>query len=454
MPNKPIIAIIGRPNVGKSTLYNRLTKSRDAIVANVPGVTRDRQYGVAKLGKQEYIVVDTGGFEPLIDGGVMYQMLLHAKTAIAESDAIVLVVDGRSGIVAQDKLIANQIRGIGKPIYVAVNKAEGLSTATAISDFYELGLNKLHALSASNGDGVIPLFTTILTDLTTNNSIFNKNESQQDLQPATAKRITFAIIGRPNVGKSTLVNTMLGEQRMIVFDEAGTTRDSIFIDFEKMETAYTIIDTAGIRRRGKVKDKIETFSVIKSLDAISTAQVILLILDATLDIAEQDANIIGYALDQGKSIIVVINKWDSLSVEQRTNIKQNIGYKLHFLDFAEFHYISALRNRGITPLFKSINQAHASAFANLSTAKLTRTLLEAVKRQPPAYKGKFRPKLRYAHQGGSNPPLIVIHGNSVDKIALAYTKYLERTFQNTFKLVGTPVRIEYKTNNNPFENKV
>lgn len=439
---KPVIVIVGRPNVGKSTLFNRLTKSRDALVADMPGLTRDRHYGNAKMGKRSYLLVDTGGFEPLVDGGVMYQMALQTEQAIVEADAVVFLVDGKSGITPQDKLIANKLRLCGKPVYVAVNKVEGVDKIVAVSDFYELGLANLYPISSSHGEGVFKLFEEVL-----NNFTYNGDEELDDLG------ITFAVVGRPNVGKSTLVNAILGEERVIVFDEAGTTRDSINISFETSDGKYTIIDTAGIRRKGRVIDKIEKFSVLKALQAISDANVVVLVLDAHLDIAEQDATIVGYAIEAGKSIVVAINKWDSLSVEARDTIKEDMKRKLHFLDFAKFNYISALKKQGIGELFKSINEAYQSAVMKFATPKLTRILLEAVNRQPPVYKGNFRPKLRYAHQGGSNPPVIIIHGNSLDGIAKSYTKYLERSFRKVFSLVGSPLRIEYKQSNNPFEGK-
>lgn len=440
---KPTIAIVGRPNVGKSTLFNRLTKSRDALVADLPGLTRDRHYGNAKFGKYQCILIDTGGFEPLIEDGIMYEMAKQTEQAIAESDAVIFLVDGKNGVTPQDKVIANKLRMTDKLVYVAVNKVEGVDKTIAISDFYELGLPNLCPISSSHGEGIFPLMDSVLGNFP-KDAIINEEETGV---------ITFAVVGRPNVGKSTLVNSILGEERVIAFDEAGTTRDSININFEKDDKKYTIIDTAGIRRRGKVEDKIEKFSVLKAIQAISEAQVVVLVLDAKLDIAEQDATIVGYALDAGKSIVVAVNKWDSLSQDVRDDIKAALKLKLHFLDFARFNYISALKKKGIGELFNSINEAYTSAFIKLSTPKLTRILLEAVNRQPPAYKGNFRPKMRYAHQGGMNPPTIIIHGNSLDGVQKSYTKYLERTFRKVFNLVGTPLRVEYKTSSNPYESR-
>lgn len=438
---KPTIAIVGRPNVGKSTLFNRLTKSRDALVADMPGLTRDRHYGNAKFGKYQCIMIDTGGFEPLIEYGIMHEMARQTEQAIAESDAVIFLVDGKNGITPHDKVIANKLRLTNRPVYVAVNKVEGVDKTVAVGDFYELGLNKLYPISASHGEGIFCLMDDVL-------STFPKSFEIIEDDPGV---ITFAVVGRPNVGKSTLVNSILGEERVIAFDEAGTTRDSINISFEKDNKKYAIIDTAGIRRRGKVEDKIEKFSVLKAIQAISEAQVVVLVLDAKLDIAEQDATIVGYALDAGKSIVVAVNKWDSLNQDARDDIKAALKLKLHFLDFAKFNYISALKKKGINELFTSINEAYTSAFIKLSTPKLTRILLEAVNRQPPAYKGNFRPKMRYAHQGGMNPPTIIIHGNSLDGVQKSYTRYLERTFRRVFNLVGTPLRVEYKTSINPYQ---
>ena len=438
---KPTIAIVGRPNVGKSTLFNRLTKSRDALVADIAGLTRDRHYGDAKFGKYQCILIDTGGFEPLIENGIMYEMAKQTEQAIAESDAVIFLVDGKNGITPQDKVIANKLRITNKPVYVAINKVEGVDKTIAISDFYELGLDNLCPISASHGEGVFRLMEDVLSTFPKNTEIAKEEDGV----------ITFAIVGRPNVGKSTLVNSILCEERVIAFDEAGTTRDSIHIGFEKDDKKYSIIDTAGIRRRGKVEDKIEKFSVLKAIQAISEAHVVVLVLDAKLDIAEQDATIVGYAIDAGRSIVVAVNKWDSLKQDTRDDIKAALKLKLHFLDFAKFNYISALKRKGIGELFNSINEAYISAFIKLPTPKLTRVLLEAINRQPPAYKGNFRPKMRYAHQGGMNPPTIIIHGNSLDSVQKSYTKYLERIFRKVFNLVGTPLRIEYKTGNNPYQ---
>lgn len=436
---KPTIALVGRPNVGKSTLFNRLTRSRDALVADFSGLTRDRKYGNGRIGHKPYILVDTGGFEPLIDSGVMLEMARQSEQAIYESDAVIFMVDGRNGFTPQDRLIANKLRTLDKPVYVAINKVEGVDKIIAISDFYELGLENMYPISATHGDGVHKLIDDVLRGF--------KNVSEDN---DTLDKITFAVVGRPNVGKSTLVNSILGEERVIAFDEAGTTRDSVYIDFERNEQKFTIIDTAGIRRKGRVSDKIEKFSVLKAIQAISEAHVVVLVLDAHLDIAEQDATIVGYALEAGKSVVVAINKWDHLTEDRRVEIKQDVKIKLHFLDFAKYNYISALYKKGIGELIDSICSAYNAAFMKMPTPKLTRVLKEAVNRQPPAHKGNFRPKMRYAHQGGSNPPIIIVHGNSLDAVQKAYTKYLERSFRKVFDLTGTPLRIEYKNTENPF----
>lgn len=439
---KPIVALVGRPNVGKSTLFNRLTRSRAALVADIAGLTRDRHYGNGRIGHKPYLLVDTGGFEPMIDSGVMFEMARQSEQAIVESDVVIFLVDGRNGITPQDKLIANKIRMLGKTVFVAINKVEGVDKTMAISDFYELGLENLYPISASQGDGVHKLIDDVLRGFK------NVREDEEKTD-----KITFAVIGRPNVGKSTLVNAILGEERVITFNEAGTTRDSIFIDFERGEQKYTIIDTAGIRRKGRVTEKLEKFSVLKAIHAISESNVVVLVLDAHLDIAEQDATIVGYALDAGKSIVVAINKWDHLNDERREEIKRDIKEKLHFLDFAKYNYISALYKKGINDVLDSITVAYESAFVKMPTPKLSRVLKEALDRQPPAYKGQFRPKMRYAHQGGMNPPIVIIHGNSLTATQESYTKYLERSFRKVFNLVGTPLRIEYRNSENPFEYK-
>ncbi|MDN0076436.1 ribosome biogenesis GTPase Der [Crenobacter sp. SG2303] len=435
---KPTIALVGRPNVGKSTLFNRLTRSRDALVADQPGLTRDRHYGHGRVGSKPYLVVDTGGFEPVVDEGILFEMAKQTLQAVDEADAIVFLVDGRNGVTPQDKIIANRLRQSGRPVFLAVNKAEGMNRAIAAAEFYELGLGDPLAISAAHGDGVRDLVELVLEPF------------PDEVAEEKVKHPKFAVIGRPNVGKSTLVNAILGEERVIAFDHPGTTRDSIYIDFEREGHPYTIIDTAGVRRRAKVDEAIEKFSVVKTMQAIEDANVAVLVLDAQQDIADQDATIAGFALEAGRALVVAVNKWDNLDQEQKDKVKRDIARKLGFLEFAKFHQISALQGRGVADLFKSIDEAYEAAMAKLATPKLTRVLEMAVERQAPPRNGLMRPKLRYAHQGGMNPPIIVIHGNSLSAIPDSYTRYLEHTFRKAFKLQGTPLRVQYKTSENPF----
>jgi len=439
---KPTIALVGRPNVGKSTLFNRLTKTRDAIVADIPGLTRDRHYGHGKLGKKPFLVVDTGGFEPRAKDGIMHEMARQTEQAIAESDIIVFVVDGRAGITAQDKDIANKLRKIDRPIYIAVNKAEGMDRGIAAADFHELGLGQPYSISASHGEGVRQLLDIVL-----------EGYPEPDEEADDDGVVKVAIAGRPNVGKSTLINALLGEERVIAFDMPGTTRDAIHVDFERAGKKYTLIDTAGLRRRGKVFESIEKFSVIKTLQSIEDANVVVLVLDAQQDISDQDAHIAGFVLESGRALVVAINKWDGLDSYARDQVKQMLERKLKFLDFARIHYISALKGQGLDSLFRSVDGAYAAAMAKLATPKLTRALLDAVARQQPARHGAFRPKMRYAHQGGMNPPLIVIHGNALEHVADSYRRYLEHTFREVFKLQGTPLRIQFNTSENPYAAK-
>lgn len=448
---KPVIALIGRPNVGKSTLFNRLTRTRDALVADLPGLTRDRHYGEGRVGERPFLVIDTGGFEPVAKDGIMFEMAKQTKQAVAEADVVIFIVDGRQGLTPHDKTITEFLRKsggstTGRSVMLVVNKSEGMRYTSVAADFYELGLGDPYVISAAHGDGVADLVSEALDIALGQRSNDDEPESQN-------QGIKLAIVGRPNVGKSTLVNTLLGEERVIAFDLPGTTRDSIEIDFERDGKQYTLIDTAGIRRRGKVFEAIEKFSVIKTLQSISEANVVLLLLDAQQDISEQDAHIAGFILESGRALVVGINKWDGLSNDRRDEIKNDIERKLGFLSFAKFHFISALKSSGITPMMKSVNQAYAAATANLSTPKLTRALIEAVEHQQPKRKGSIRPKLRYAHQGGQNPPIIVIHGNALDSIGDVYKRYLEKHFRETFSLTGTPLRIEMKSSKNPFQNK-
>ncbi|HEX8887386.1 MAG TPA: ribosome biogenesis GTPase Der [Noviherbaspirillum sp.] len=441
---KPVIALVGRPNVGKSTLFNRLTRSRDALVADLPGLTRDRHYGEGRIGERPFLVIDTGGFEPVAKEGIMHEMAKQTKQAVAEADIVVFIVDGRQGLTPHDKTITDFLRRSGRPVMLVVNKSEGMKYTSVTAEFYELGLGDPYVISAAHGDGVMDLVDEAL-DLA-----FAQQTSPQELLDEQDRGIRIAIVGRPNVGKSTLVNTLLGEERVIAFDMPGTTRDSIEIPFERDGRRYSLIDTAGIRKRGKVFEAIEKFSVVKTLQSISEANVVILLLDAQQDISEQDAHIAGFILESGRALVVGVNKWDGLTSDRRDEIKMDLDRKLSFLSFAKFHFVSALKSTGIAQMMKSVDAAYAAATANLPTPKLTRALLEAVEHQQPRRKGSIRPKLRYAHQGGQNPPVIVIHGNALEAIDANYKRYLEKHFRETFSLVGTPLRIELRSGKNPF----
>lgn len=445
---KPVIALVGRPNVGKSTLFNRLTRSRDALVADLPGLTRDRHYGEGRMGERPFLVIDTGGFEPVAKDGIMHEMAKQTKQAVAEADVVIFIVDGRQGLTPHDKTITDFLRKSGRSVMLVVNKSEGMKYTSVTAEFYELGLGDPYVISAAHGDGVADLVEESL-DLA-----FAQRPPEVEEPVSNERSIKIAIVGRPNVGKSTLVNTLLGEERVIAFDMPGTTRDSIEIPFERDGTQYTLIDTAGIRRRGKVFEAIEKFSVVKTLQSISEANVVLLLLDAQQDISEQDAHIAGFILESGRALVVGVNKWDGLTSDRRDEIKIDLDRKLSFLSFAKFHYVSALKSTGIVPLMKSVDAAYAAAMSNLTTPKLTRALMEAVEHQQPRRKGSIRPKLRYAHQGGMNPPIVVIHGNSLEAIDANYRRYLEKYFRETFSLIGTPLRIEFKSGKNPFARPV
>ncbi|MDQ8031107.1 ribosome biogenesis GTPase Der [Bordetella genomosp. 1] len=446
MAFKPVVALVGRPNVGKSTLFNRLTRSRAALVADYSGLTRDRHYGEGRVGDTPFIVVDTGGFEPVAKDGILAEMARQTRQAIAEADVVVFLVDARAGVNAHDHEIARLLRKSGQQrVLLAVNKAEGMSEGKATTEFHELGLGEPHPISAAHGDGIVDLIETALADL-----VDPAPEDEAEQEAAHDHRIKLAIVGRPNVGKSTLINTLMGEERVIAFDMPGTTRDAIEIDFDRDGRKYTLIDTAGLRKRGKVFEAIEKFSVIKTLQAIEACNVVLLMIDAQTEVSEQDAHIAGFVLETGRAVVVAINKWDGLDDDQRERIEREFQRKLRFLSFARVHTISALKGQGIRPLLKSVNAAHAAAFADLSTPKLTRELQAAVEQQQPPRKGIFRPKMRYAHQGGQNPPLVVIHGNALDAIPDSYRRYLETRFRNAFDLAGTPLRIEFKSSRNPY----
>ena len=443
---KPVIALVGRPNVGKSTLFNRLTKTRDAIVADFAGLTRDRHYGNGELGPHEYIVIDTGGFEPDATSGIYKEMARQTRQAVAEADVVIFVVDARAGVSAQDHDIAKYLRKLGKPTVLAANKAEGLPEGAQVAEFFELGLGEMLAVSASHGQGMRTLVDMALAPL-------NLPDQPEDSEPQDPAVIKLAVAGRPNVGKSTLINTWLGEERLVAFDLPGTTRDAISVPFEHAGQKFELIDTAGLRRKGKVFEAIEKFSVVKTLQAIEKSNVVVLLLDATQGVTDQDAHIAGFILENGRAVVLAINKWDAVDAYQRELLQRSIETRLGFLKFASIHHISAIRRQGLGPLWKSIVQAHASANRKMSTPVLTRLLMEAVQFQQPQRSGIFRPKLRYAHQGGMNPPIIIIHGNSLDHVTEAYKRYLEGRFRKEFDLVGTPMRIQMKSSHNPYTDK-
>ncbi|GBU14761.1 GTPase Der [Polaromonas sp.] len=443
---KPVIALVGRPNVGKSTLFNRLTKTRDAIVADFAGLTRDRHYGNGKLGPHDYIVIDTGGFEPDATSGIYKEMAKQTRQAVAESDVVIFVVDARAGISAQDHDIAKYLRKLGKPVVLTANKSEGLPEGSQVAEFFELGLGEMLAVSATHGQGMRLLVDMALAPL----KLPDPDEAAQAQDPAI---IRLAVAGRPNVGKSTLINTWLGEERLVAFDMPGTTRDAISVPFERAGQQFELIDTAGLRRKGKVFEAIEKFSVVKTLQAIEGANVALLLLDATQGVTDQDAHIAGYILESGRAVVLAINKWDAVDAYQRELLQRSIETRLGFLKFAAIHHISAIKRQGLGPVWKSIIQAHTSANRKMSTPVLTRLLMEAVQFQQPQRVGMFRPKMRYAHQGGMNPPIIIIHGNSLEHVTEAYKRYLEGRFRKEFDLVGTPMRIQLKSSHNPFTDK-
>lgn len=442
------MALVGRTNVGKSTLFNRLTRSRAALVANISGLTRDRHYGEGRVGDHPFIVVDTGGFEPVATRGILVEMARQTEQAIAESDVVVLLVDAREGINAHDHEIARLLRKTGQRVVLAVNKAEGMRDHADMALFHELGLGQPHPISAAHGDGVVELIEGALAPVMTERPTIEPDET--DDSEARDHRIKLAIAGRPNVGKSTLINTLVGEERVIAYDQPGTTRDAIEIEFERGGRQYTLIDTAGLRRRGKVFETIEKFSVIKTLQAIEASNVVLLLLDAEAGVSDQDAHIAGFALEAGRALVVGLNKWDAIDKDQREWVQREYERKLRFLSFASVLTLSALKGQGLAPVIKAVNAAHAAAFAKLSTPKLTRSLQAAIEQQPPPRKGIFRPKMRYAHQGGQNPPRIIIHGNALDAIPDSYRRYLETRFRDEYKLAGTPLRVEFKSSHNPY----
>jgi GTP-binding protein len=469
MIRTPVLAIVGRPNVGKSTLFNRLTQSRSAIVHDRPGLTRDRHYGRARVGERTCIVIDTGGFEPVAKGGIEALMARQARQAVLEADAVVFVVDGRQGLTGHDREIAAELRRTARRLLVAVNKTEGMNREAVAADFHEIGLGQPYPISAAHGEGVRELVELALGPAIAEAEAAEAVEAPEPpeppefvepvaasgpvaaaAEPAAPRRIKVAVVGRPNAGKSTLINSLLGEERLIAFDQPGTTRDAVAVDFERGGRPYTLVDTAGVRRRGKVTDVIEKFSVVKTLQAIEDCNVCVLVLDAVEGVAEQDASIAGYVLEAGRAVVVAVNKWDRLDESQRERVRADLDRKLYFLRFARLHFISALQGTGLGAMMRSVDDAYAAATRKLSTPKLTRALQAAVERQQPPRKGPIRPKLRYAHQGGRNPPVVVIHGTSLDAVPETYRRYLEAWFRKEFELEGTPLSIEFRVGANPY----
>lgn len=441
---KPVIAIVGRPNVGKSTLFNRFTRTRDALVADQPGMTRDRKYGYADINERDVIVIDTGGLSGETEG-IDVHMAGQTLLAVEEANIILFLVDARDGLTNADEAIAAQLRLLGKPLVLVLNKIDGVNPDMAVAEFYALGLGEPVPIASAHGRGMQGLVDAVDAVL----PAINPEDEDQELGGG----IRVAVLGRPNVGKSTLVNRMLGEERVLVYDMPGTTRDSIFIPFERMGKEYTLIDTAGVRRRGKVTEVAEKFSIVKTLQAIDAANVIILVLDAQQNVSDQDLTLLGQVLDAGRALVIAINKWDGLDSEVKDEVKRELDRRLDFIDFAKIHFISALHGTGVGNLFDSVDKAYASAMRKVTTPQLTRILEDALEaHQPPMVRGR-RIKLRYAHQGGQNPPIIVIHGNQTERIPVSYKRYLVNTFRKVLDFSGTPVRIEFKTGDNPFEGR-
>ncbi|MBL8265429.1 ribosome biogenesis GTPase Der [Steroidobacter sp.] len=439
----PVIALVGRPNVGKSTLFNFLTRTRDALVADLPGLTRDRNYGYGKVGSLPYVVVDTGGL--VIDAqGVEQQMVKQALRAVEEADRVLFLVDSRSGITPDDHYIAQTLRKLGKKVFLAANKAEGVDSATAGADFYALGLGEPRAISAQHGDNVRSLVEEALEGIVLPEGAAAAG-GQDDIR--------VAVIGRPNVGKSTLINRLLGEERLISFDQPGTTRDAVFVPFERDGHTYTLIDTAGVRRRARVEEAIEKFSVIKALQAVDSANVVIGVIDAHDAVTEQDASLFGMVAERGRALLIAVNKWDGIHSDKRDEIRAGLDLRLPFLDFAPVHFISALHGTGVGELMRGVKHAYDASMREMATPELTRVLETAMEQhQPPLVRGR-RIKLRYAHQGGRNPPIIVVHGNQIQHVPDAYKRYLANVFRKTFKLEGTPVRVQFRADDNPFKGK-
>jgi GTP-binding protein len=443
----PVIALIGRPNVGKSTLFNRLTRSRDALVADYPGLTRDRNYGFGKLGPIPYLAIDTGGVAGG-EEGIEEAMVEQTIRALQEADVAIIMVDGRSGLTAADEHVAELARKHAKRTWLAVNKAEGLDQAMANSEFHALGLGEPIAISSAHGDRVAALMEDVL-------SSFESPEPEEDEGDAADedRELRIAVVGRPNVGKSTLINRLLGEERLVVFDQPGTTRDSVEVPFERNDRKYVLIDTAGIRRKARVHEAIEKFSIVKALQAIEKAEVVISVLDAQEGVTEQDVSLLGLVMERGRALVVVTNKWDGLSSDHRKKVRDDLERRLPFLDFAERITISALHGTAVGDLLPAVERAYNAAMRNMSTTELTNELEAAVIAHPtPLVRGR-RIKLRYAHQGGRNPPVIVIHGNQTERLPETYRRFLINRFRKAFKLKGTPVRLAFKKGKNPFEGR-
>lgn len=466
----PVVALVGRPNVGKSTLFNRLTRTRDALVADFPGLTRDRKYGRAEVEGREFIVIDTGGIDGTEDG-VETRMAEQSLLAIEEADVVLFMVDARAGMMAADQQIAKHLRSRQKATFLVANKTDGLDPDQAVVDFYSLGLGEIHAIAASHGRGVTSLLETALlpwmekvdpvevTEEDENEAYWaalaaeeNGEEEEDDFDPTTLP-IKLAIVGRPNVGKSTLTNRILGEDRVVVYDMPGTTRDSIYIPMERDGREYVLIDTAGVRKRGKITDTVEKFSVIKTLQAIEDANVVMLVIDARAGISDQDLSLLGFILNSGRSLVIVVNKWDGLSQEVRDEVKETLDFRLGFIDFARVHFISALHGSGVGNLFESVTEAYDCSTKRVNTSLLTRIMnMAAEDHQPPLVRGR-RVKLKYAHAGGYNPPIVVIHGNQVKDLPDSYKRYLMNYFRRSLNVMGTPIRIQFKEGENPYEGK-
>ncbi|WP_334326399.1 ribosome biogenesis GTPase Der [Gilliamella apicola] len=465
----PVIALVGRPNVGKSTLFNRLTRTRDALVADFPGLTRDRKYGRAEIKGHEYIVIDTGGIDGTEDGVESF-MAEQSLQAIEEADIVLFLVDARAGAMPADHAIAKHLRSRQKATFLVANKIDGIDADIAISDFYGLGLGEIHSIAASHGRGVSSLIETVLDpifqfeDEQQNNFVNDESsndlpESYDDLvldddtQSLINQPIKVAIVGRPNVGKSTLTNRILGEERVVVYDMPGTTRDSIYIPMTRDEREYVLIDTAGVRKRGKVTETVEKFSVIKTLQAIEDANVVILVIDAREGVSDQDLSLLGFIINSGRSLVIAVNKWDGLSQDIKEQVKTTLDDRLDFIDFARVHFISALHGSGVGNLFDSIQEAYDCATRRVNTALLTKIMQMAQDdHQPPLVCGR-RVKLKYAHAGGYNPPIVVIHGNQVEDLPDSYKRYLMNYFRRSLKIMGSPIRIQFKEGANPFEGR-